>query len=150
MHDLRARADNLRQSLAPRGGAQAPEDRGKRLATVPRSDNEELRVSWDSYEGRPFLSIRLWRRGEGGWWPAKDKGITVRLRELADLAEGVAAALELAEAHQAARQQEGGRHPGGRAQQRHGGQQDSRREAVQGWAQQPRQGSEPEWMADRG
>jgi hypothetical protein len=46
--------------------------------------------------GRNFLSLRVWNRREGGWWPDKEKGLTVRLRELADFADGVAKAVELA------------------------------------------------------
>lgn len=97
---LGAKAAALRTATAPseaRPTRDAPVDRGERLATLPRSDSEEVRVSWDSYEGRPYLSIRLWtRNARGEWWPDKAKGITVRVRELADFAEGVGAALERA------------------------------------------------------
>lgn len=79
----------------------APEERGERLATLSRGDSEELRVTWDSYEGRPYLSLRLWTRGtDGQWWPDKARGVTVRRHELAAFAEGVEAALDRAAALQ--------------------------------------------------
>jgi hypothetical protein len=98
--DLRATVAQLRAGnamFAPKPGdpRTAPVDTGERLATLERSDSEQVRVSWAEYEGKPFLSIRLWTRGaDGQWWPDKTKGITVRVRELATFAEGVAAALE--------------------------------------------------------
>ena len=100
-NDLRDRARNLRQAIPPRRESSPPEDTGQRLATVARSPDEELRVSWCTYEGRPYLSLRLWTRDDrGGWWPDSKKGITVRIRELADVAEAIAEALDLAEAAQ--------------------------------------------------
>jgi hypothetical protein len=81
------------------GGRKAPEERGERLATIARSDSEELRVTWDSYEGRPYLSLRFWTRGtDGQWWPDKAKGLTVRRHELPAFAEGLEKALERAAA----------------------------------------------------
>jgi hypothetical protein len=82
------------QVAAP-GTRQVPVDRGERLATVARSDSGEVRVSWDSDEGRLCLSIRLWtRNARGEWWPDKAQGISVRVRELADFAAAVEAALD--------------------------------------------------------
>lgn len=79
----------------------APEERGERLATLPRGESEELRVTWDQYEGRPYLSLRLWTRGtDGQWWPDKTRGITVRRHELATFAEGLEVALDRAAALQ--------------------------------------------------
>ncbi|MBV8310408.1 MAG: hypothetical protein JO344_08490 [Planctomycetaceae bacterium] len=42
------------------------------------------------------------RDEQGGWWPDK-RGIAIRVRELPDLAEALAAALDLAAEHQAPR-----------------------------------------------
>lgn len=95
--DLRHRAATLRAALPPRQGRTPPEDRGRRLATLARGPMEELRVTWAEYEGRPYLSLRVWTRDDnGGWWPDKTRGMTVRVRELPDVAEAFAAALDLA------------------------------------------------------
>ena len=99
--DFRASAERLRAGNAlftPTSGKQPPVERGERLATIPRGDSEELRVVWDEYEGKPYLSIRVWTKDvNGGWWPDKTKGVTIRRRELAAFAEGFAGALERAE-----------------------------------------------------
>src|SRR5207248_540653 len=84
--------------------ATPPQENGRRLATIGRSKDEELRVNWSEYEGKPYLSIRLWTRDDsGGWWPSKTVGCTVRLRELPDVADAIAEALGLAEEHQSNR-----------------------------------------------
>jgi hypothetical protein len=95
MADLRQAAGRLRTQLRPSDRPRtAPEENGERLATIPRSEGEELRLNWSEYNGHHFLNIRLWAQGDDGtWWPQKDKGLTVRVRELPDFAEGVAAAL---------------------------------------------------------
>lgn len=90
---LRAQLGGERAPETP-AARPAPVDRGERLATFPRTDAEELRVTWDQYDGRPYLSLRVWtRNAAGAWWPDKAKGCTVRLRELATFAEAVEAAL---------------------------------------------------------
>ncbi len=98
MADLRQAAGRLRTQLRPSDRPRtAPEENGERLATIPRSEGEELRLNWSEYNGHHFLNIRLWAQGDDGtWWPQKDKGLTVRVRELADFAEGVAAAVDRA------------------------------------------------------
>jgi hypothetical protein len=103
--DLRGRAARLRGQLSPHpAGGQPPEDTGRRLATCPRGKEEELRISWCEYEGNPYLNIRIWKcdRSRRGWWPDR-RGIAIRVRELPDLAEALAAALDLAAEHQASR-----------------------------------------------
>jgi hypothetical protein len=82
----------------PPGGAEgdaqapaAPQDHGQRLATFPRGPDAELRVSLSEFEGRPYVSLRVWERASEGapFWPVKGKGCSVRLSE----AEGLATAL---------------------------------------------------------
>lgn len=95
--DLRARAEQVRAGNAVFSPTTrpAPIEQGERLATSARSESEELRITLGEYNGRPFLSIRVWSRGtDGQWWPTKDKGIAIRRHEMATLAEGVAAALD--------------------------------------------------------
>jgi hypothetical protein len=103
--NLRGRAAQLRNQLPPSPtGSHPPEDTGRRLATCPRGKDEELRISWCEYEGNPYLNIRIWKcdRYQRGWWPDK-RGIAIRVRELPDLAEALAAALDLAAEHRAPR-----------------------------------------------
>jgi hypothetical protein len=117
--DLRHRAQSLRQRLPERRQASPPPEQGRRLATIPRpKDDEELRISWCEYEGHPYLGVRFWRRGDDGqFWPDKARGFSIRLRELPDVAEAIAEALELADQHQAqrARQEPRPAAPHGRA-----------------------------------
>ena len=62
--------------------AQTP---GQRRATFARSDTEELRVELASYEGHPFVNLRIWFTGTDGQWHPTKKGCTVRLREVPEL-----------------------------------------------------------------
>jgi hypothetical protein len=108
--DLRRRAAALRQRLPPRRQSAPPPENGRRLATIARSPDEELRVAWCEYEGRPYLSLRQWNRDQQGqWWPDSKRGITVRLRELADVADAIAEALDLASEYQRSRPPEEGK-----------------------------------------
>ena len=77
--------------------------------TIARSADEEIRVNWAEYEGKPYVSVRLWNRDRdnGTWWPDAKKGMSIRLRELADFAEAIAEALDLAGEHQGRRQPDG-------------------------------------------
>jgi hypothetical protein len=72
-------------------------DQGQVLARVSRPDGTEMRVSSHLYEGKPYLRIGPWQRGEGdSWWPVKSKGTTVKVRELGDVVVGLLAAMEAA------------------------------------------------------
>ena len=69
-----------------------PQEQGERLATFPRGDGVELRVTLSEYQGRPYIGLRVWERGQdGAWWPVRGKGCSVRLTEAAELAEALAA-----------------------------------------------------------
>ena len=66
-----------------------PQENGRRLATFPRGEGAEMRVNLAEYQGRPFVSLRLWERdGAGAWWPVKGKGCSVRLNEEAGADRG--------------------------------------------------------------
>ena len=93
---LRQRALELREAQGP--GRRPPTDQGERLATIQRPDGSELRLSWREFEGKFFLAAQRWKPGEGGFWPDKEQRITVRLREIADFADGIAKALDKAHA----------------------------------------------------
>jgi hypothetical protein len=103
--DFRAR--NVRERPAP------PPEVGTRLATLQRlKEREEIHVCWCEYEGNPYLSLRIWGEGsDGQYWPDRHRGFSVRLRELPDLAEAIAAALDLADEYLAnrPRDESGGR-----------------------------------------
>lgn len=102
--DLRGSAAKLRAKQGPDKPKGPPEENGQRIATIARGDDEELRLSWAEYNGRHFLNIRIWRKADDGaaWFPDKTKGLTVRIRELPDFAEGIAKAVDLAASEAAA------------------------------------------------
>lgn len=99
---LRAAADVLDARQRPRGSDVSPEERGSRLATLPRHDGVEIRITWDSFKGSPYLGLREWapdhNRG-GSLFPART-GVMVHYGELPALARAVADALDRAEAHE--------------------------------------------------
>jgi hypothetical protein len=96
-NDLRNRAQHLRDSAPPRRSTGPPRENGERLAKIDRSETEQIRINWSEYEGKQFLAIRMWKRGDDGqFWPDPKRGISIRVRELADLADGIAAAINLA------------------------------------------------------
>ncbi len=75
----------------------APQETGERLATLPRGQGEELRVSLDEYQGRAYVGLRVWAMGlDGAWWPTK-RGCSVRVRELAEVAQALMRARDLVE-----------------------------------------------------
>jgi hypothetical protein len=70
----------------------APRENGERLATFARHGGEELRVSLAEFNGHPFISLRVWAPGpDGQLLPVRGKGVSVKLREVAGLAEALAA-----------------------------------------------------------
>jgi hypothetical protein len=95
------------------GPATPPEDTGRRLASLPRGNDAELRVTLATYEGRPYCALRVWDRGsDGQFWPSK-RGCSVRLSEVADVIAALRRAEDLAadESGQSARQDGPGRRP---------------------------------------
>jgi hypothetical protein len=96
MSMLTEKASQLRSSLPKSGGGNAPQDTGIRLATFPRPEGE-WRLSWNVFEDRPYVRLQFWSKGEdGGLWPVKGQGFTIKIKELPDLAEGVQKALDRA------------------------------------------------------
>jgi hypothetical protein len=71
--------------------AKPPDDEGERLAAIPRNDGrEELRVTLKSYEGRPYVALRVWEKDDRGrYWPVKNKGCSVRISEAAAVADAL-------------------------------------------------------------
>jgi hypothetical protein len=106
-----------------------PVEHGQRLATFVRGRHgeEQLRVNLCEYEGHPYVSIRLWTKGQdGSWWPTK-KGTSVRMAECSELAEVLA---NVARQHESARLAGPDRRqdplPGARGSSRWGGRQPQR------------------------
>jgi Transcriptional Coactivator p15 (PC4) len=76
-----------------------PAERGQRLATIPRGRTEELRIALDEFEGRPYVALRLWAQGsDGGFWPVRGKGLSVRVKELDDVIAALGQARDLLDA----------------------------------------------------
>jgi hypothetical protein len=89
---------------------QPPAETGRRLATFPRGDREELRVTLAEYKGRPYLALRVWAEGDGGgWWPVRGKGVSVRISEAGKLAEALAAVAGAAQGRSSGAQPRGQR-----------------------------------------
>src|SRR3954447_1093621 len=96
--DLRTRADQLRRALPRRQLPEPPKENGQRVATLERSEFEQVRISWSEFEGKKFVSVRMWVKDrDGQWWPDK-RGIALRVRELPALADAVVELLDLAAA----------------------------------------------------
>jgi hypothetical protein len=95
--DLKGKSALLREAMPREKAREAPKEEGKRLGVL-RRDGEELRIVWSEYEGRPYLSLRIWTKGtNGAFYPDKARGFTVRLRELPDFADAIQGALEEAD-----------------------------------------------------
>jgi hypothetical protein len=71
-----------------------PSDDGVKLGTVSRGADKELRIRAKEFNGHPFIDVREWSRqaADQDWWPVKGRGVTIKMREVAD----VIAALEAA------------------------------------------------------
>ena len=96
MSTLTEKASQLRSTLPKSGGGKAPEDSGLRLATFPRPEGE-LRLSWNVYENRPYVRLQFWSKSEDGvLWPVKGQGLSIKIKELPDFAEGVQKAIDMA------------------------------------------------------
>ena len=95
---LRARATAAvaAQTSTATSASEAP-DPGTVLASVPRTDGTQLRVSVHSFEGKPYVRVAPWASRDGGrsWWPVKGKGASVRVRELASVAAALLDALDV-------------------------------------------------------
>lgn len=96
MSTLAQKASALRSALPKPGGGKAPEDSGIRLATFQRPEGE-LRFTWNVYENKPYVRFQIWSKSDdGAFWPVKGQGLSIKIKELPDLAEGVQRALDMA------------------------------------------------------
>jgi len=81
-----------------------PAETGRRLACLPRGEDEQLRVNFDEYESHPYISLRMWTRDRrtGKFWPDGRRGVSIRIKELPMLAKAIGEAMQLAEEKRAA------------------------------------------------
>lgn len=95
------------RGASARGGDSAPADaRGidEPLATIRRSDVEEVRITWSTYRGNPYVGVRLWGKDRAGkWWPDPKRGLSIRLAELAEARDAIGEAIRLADEYYRAR-----------------------------------------------
>jgi Transcriptional Coactivator p15 (PC4) len=65
----------------------APTDDGVKLGTLSRGPDTELRIRAKEFKGHRFIDVREWSRtaADQDWWPVKGRGVTIKLRELADV-----------------------------------------------------------------
>ena len=74
-----------------------PVESGQRLVCFDRGPSTQLRVNWTTFNGHPFLSLRVWcQLPDGRWVPDGRRGCTVKVRELEGFRDAVQQALDLA------------------------------------------------------
>lgn len=75
-----------------------PAETGQRIATLDRGPDEQVRINWSEYESHAYISLRMWTRDRRGqWWPDSRRGLSIRIRELGQVAEAIAVAIDHAE-----------------------------------------------------
>jgi hypothetical protein len=77
-----------------------PVESGHRLACFDRRSDDgrttQLRVNWATFNGHPYLSLRVWALlDDGRWVPDSRRGCTVKLRELEEFRDAVQQALDI-------------------------------------------------------
>jgi hypothetical protein len=55
---------------------------GETLAVIHRGGNDYLLIQRDTFKGYPYLSVRLWFKGDDGNLHPTQKGVSIRLSEL--------------------------------------------------------------------
>jgi hypothetical protein len=49
-----------------------------------------MRITLAEYQGKPFISLRVWERGENGQlWPMRGKGCSLRMSEVEDVIDAL-------------------------------------------------------------
>ena len=73
-----------------------PVESGQRLVCFDRGPSTQLRVNWATFNGHPYLSLRVWALlDDGRWVPDSRRGCTVKLRELEEFRDAVQQALDI-------------------------------------------------------
>ena len=112
--ELRNRAEQVRQSISRRcPDRPPPAENGRRIGTIERSADEQIRVNWSECEGHFYVNVRIWKCDRSGqWWPDGKRGLSVRIRELPSFAAAIADCLDLVEADRQRRQENQAHEPG--------------------------------------
>src|SRR5262249_20360938 len=77
-------APSLASGFEPRN---LPSDSSCRvLATFSRSETEELRISLERCQGKPFVGLRIWFLDKNGEWHPTKRGVSIRCREFSEVA----------------------------------------------------------------
>jgi hypothetical protein len=67
----------------------------KILATIDRSDTEQLQISVSEYKGKSYLNMRIYyTTDEGATWLPTKKGVTFSPEQLDLLTEAIEAAIQ--------------------------------------------------------
>jgi hypothetical protein len=70
--------------------APAPQEWGRRIATLDRGRKGELRVTIQDHEGYEYVGLRLWERGQDGQYYPTRIGLNLRMTEVPELARVLA------------------------------------------------------------
>jgi hypothetical protein len=86
-------------SSTPRANASfasSSQNDAKRLGAIERKDGtEELRIESKSYNGYPYIDVRVWFTTDGGEWRPTRTGVTIRPRELDEVIAALGRALAI-------------------------------------------------------
>ena len=89
----KATIESLRAAMSRTAATTQSPAESRRLATLRRGRDGELRLTWEENQGSPFFRFRVWAWSEWGLSPTR-KSVTIRAKELPDLLEGLLAAAE--------------------------------------------------------
>lgn len=61
------------------------------LLAIKRNDSEELRLTRQTFNGHPFLGLRIWFKAADGAFYPTPKGVSIRYRDARKIAEALLA-----------------------------------------------------------
>lgn len=74
----------------------------KLIGRLPKNAREEIRIELTEWRGAELAAVRIYFENELGEWIPTKKGVTFRRSQLADIIDALQAALNAAEAADAA------------------------------------------------
>jgi len=66
----------------------------KNYLTCPRGADKSLRLAWEQYKGKDFLTLRVWQANEQGIQVPGKNNITIRFIELSGVIEALTRAAD--------------------------------------------------------